>query len=250
LKAVIVSSIVLIVAVIVIFSPWYSVTTSQIVPQIQGYTTQFQTATTNYQTVTVYTLPSPVGLYPANDGGSCAVSWIYCDGYAFWQENLTLQAGVAYKVTVNQCSNCSLEIGGPMKLVNYPVTSILVVTGANVAKIAGSGEASFIVPTSGTYGLIVGNLERYPEYDKGMLNSISITGGTPQSVELTETLTTYTTTPLTQYSQTIVSPYTILGGVASAVILVLLAVVLGVSILVDRGIIAVSTKHHRKRRKR
>lgn len=76
------------------------------------------------------------------------------------------------------------------------------------------------------------------------------TGEQLTSGEVNQTLTTFTTTPLTQYSQTTVSPYTILGDVASAVILVLLAVVLVLSILLDRGILTMSTKQRHKRRKR
>jgi hypothetical protein len=143
LKRVIASSIVLIVAVIAIFSAWYPVTTSQVVPEVVPeavpYTTQF-------------------------------------------------------------------EAGGPFVFTMVTISGVPYYTGEQ------------------------------------------LTGGV--GVTQTLTLTTYSTTPLTQYSQTTVSPYTILGGIASAVILVLLALVLVLSILLDRGIITVPTKHHRKRRKR
>ena len=54
---------------------------------------------------------------------------------------------------------------------------------------------------------------------------------------------------VTEYSQTTVPFYTILGVLASALILVLLTLLLVLSILVDRGMITVPT-NRRKRRKR
>ena len=62
---------------------------------------------------------------------------------------------------------------------------------------------------------------------------------TTGSVEVKETLTTYNISDVTHYSLTTIPFHKILGVVASAAILVLLALVLTLSTLLDQGIIRV-----------
>jgi len=64
------------------------------------------------------------------------------------------------------------------------------------------------------------------------------------------TVYTLTNQVVTEYSQTTVPLYTILGVLASALILVLLALLLALSILFDRRIITVSTNRRKKRKRR
>ena len=221
LKTVIASSIVLIVVAIALFAPWYSVTTSQVVPEIQNYTTQFEEATTNYQTVTIYTMPNPVNLPTPYFG--------------FWlSQSFELVGGSTYNIYVTECTICYL---------------VFEEYSSNVTLFTmGSGERSFVAPMTGSYDVLVQLLG----LGSGTIYSVTITQVEAQSTEVAQTLTTYSTTNVTQYSQTTVPPYTILGAVASTAILILLALILVLSILVNQGIITLSTKHRKttKRRKK
>ncbi len=221
LKAVVVSTLVLIVVILVLIAPWYPMTTSQVVLQTQSFTTQFETPTTNYQTVTVYTLSGPVKLQSVNYGppepsDSCALSWIYCNlAGEFESGRFNLQAEDTYTVTVSECQECSLAIAYGQEIAFGEENTQV--------SIHGSGQTSFVVPNSGAYLVTVGN---YGEWNStGVLNAISITGSVPQSVQVTRTLTTYSTTSVTEYSQIIVSPYTVLGVTVSATAIALLALI-------------------------
>jgi len=213
-KPVIVTGLLLVVAVIAIVSPWYPRTTSQVVPSITSYTTQFETATTSYQLQTIYTLPSPIYLQPDNtNGGSCPSSTYYCDSiWVFSSENLTLQSGINYTLSVNDCKECYLFFGGSP---GYWISSSL------FPDITGSGEISFVPPGSGIFHVVVGvsNLSSSPQ----MLTSILIWTRIPQKIELMQTLTTYSTTSITQYSQTTVPFYTIFEALPSEAIIAILA---------------------------
>lgn len=222
----------LIVVAIALFAPWYSVTTSQVVPEVQNYTTQLEAPTTSLQMETVYTLPNPITI-PAYGGAQNIVSALT----APWvSSSFNLQVGSSISATViGQTYVIGIyENFSPYHDVDFTLNG----------KVPSPGNA--VVPESGPYVVEIVNLNSAPI----TINAISVVESMSQSVEAYQTLTTYTTTPLTQYSQTTVSPYTILGGIASAVILVLLALVLVLSILLDRDIITLSTKRHRKRRKR
>src|SRR5208282_5996516 len=140
----------------------------------------------------------------------------------------------------NECPECSLSIQGVAPVGSSPSTAPQL--NINVG-IDGSGELSFVAPASAMYQVYVAN----DGSSAGMLTAISITTVMAQTVELTQTLTTYSTTGATQYSQATFSPYTLLGAVASVVILILLLAVVVLSVLFDRGIIAVSTKRRKKR---
>jgi hypothetical protein len=245
LKTVIASSIVLIVAAIVLFSPWYSVTLSTQIPQTNTYTKEsvaltsnlgssYATQTSLIQAQTVYSLQAPVSL-----AGEC--------GSACWvSPSFSLKSGSIIQVSVSECQLC--------------VAFIDSTNGSSTGITLGMfmpSTGTFRIPDSGNYVVTLGNTGNFD----GTVTSISVsviiesTNLVTQPTELVETATIalgtiVNTVTYTQYSQAIVSPYTILGGIVSAMILALLAVVLGASVLVDRGIIAVSTKHHRKRRKR
>lgn len=234
LRIIIISAIVLVVAIVVLIMPWYQVTTSQIVPQTQSYTTQFEVPTTNYQIVTVYTLPSPVELHSANYGPPsppCATSFFYCNSNAFWHsENFSLQTGVIYTVTVNECPECSLWFEGIA-----PSGSTPPLTGPQFninVSVDGSGEESFAAPASAMYQVVVGYGGSYNT--TAMLHAISIIGSVPQDVTLTQTLTAYSTRSVTTYAQTTVSPYTTVGVTASATVLVMLVLMVVLSIFFER----------------
>jgi len=208
--------------------------TSQMGPQIQTYTNLFQIPTTSYQSVTVYTLPGPVTIQTANQGGQCKVAWSYCNVAAFFKsQNFSLQAGATYTVSVVQCQECALSIFEQS-------------FGSTNFGILGSGTKSFTASSSGTYWVYVANLENSPD----TVSSISITGSVPLSVEVVQTHIAYATTSGTQYSQTMVSPYQALGPTTSATVLVLLAIIVVVAIVLERGLISASvSSKHRKRHK-
>jgi hypothetical protein len=243
LKTVVVSLIVLVVAAIVLVSPWYQVTTSQVAPTTANYTTQFEVPTVNYQTVTVYTLPSPVQLQSDSYGPPsppCSTAWYYCNVAAFWHSaNITLQTGnVTYTVTVSECQQCSIFFSAVVPAGSTPLTAPQV----NIdVSLSGSGGTSFVVPASGIYQIVAASDVA------GMVNNISITASIPQIVVLTQTLSTYSTTSVTQYHQFTVAPYTILGTTASAVILALLVVVV-LTMLFDRGVITRSKRRKKRQR--
>ena len=215
----------LIAAAILLFAPWYPVTTSQLVAQTQSYTTQFEVPTTNYQTVTAYALSSPVELHSVNYGPPsppCSTSWVYCNVSAMYQsQTFNLQGGVSYTVTVTECPACGIYIEQQFGAYN------------TYASITGSGEASFVAPASGSYQVYASS-GADGGTNPGMLNALTITGSIPQSAEVAQTVTTYSTASVAQYSQTEVSPYMALGLAASATILALLALIVVLCILFER----------------
>lgn len=214
-KPALVTGLVLIVAAIAIVLPWYPLTTSQVVPQTQSYTTQFEVPTTSYQTVTAYTLPGPVEVQSVNYGPPtppCSAGWYYCKPGGFQSQPFNLQSGVSYTVTVNECQACGMYVEQEFGGYN------------TYASITGSGEASFVAPASGSYEIYASS-GADGSTNPGMLNAVLISGSIPQSVELAQTLTTYSTTSVTQYSQAAVSPYTILGVLPSAAIIGILVIV-------------------------
>ena len=225
-----VTGLLLVVAVVAIVSPWYPLTSSQVVPSITSYATQFEIATTSYQLQTIYSLPSPVYLQPDNQqyGGSCPPSsGYYCDStWTFASENFTLQSGVNYTLSVIQCEECHLYFSGSSP---YWTTSPSL-----FPEITGSGEISFFVPGTGIFHVVVGvsNLASSPQ----MLTDILITARTPQKIELMQTVTAYSTTSVTQYSQTTVPFYTILGALPSAAIIGILVIAALFITLRKRGI--------------
>ena len=228
-----VTGLLLTVVAIALVLPWYPVTKSQMVPQIQTYTNLFEVPTESYQSVTVYTLPSPVTVQTANQGGQCEAAWTYCNIAAFFKsQNFSLQAGAIYTVSVVQCQECGLFIFEQS-------------LGFTSFDILGSGTKSFTASSSGTYLVYIANLGNSPD----TVSSISITGNIPENVEVVQTHIAYATTSVTQYSQTMLSPYTALGITTSITVLVLLAIMIVVAIILGQRSILTSASHkHRKRK--
>ncbi len=225
MKTVIASSLVLIVAAIALVLPWYPVTTSQVVPQTQSYTTQFEVPTTTSQMQTVYTLPNPVTIPGAQS--------IFIGLLSPWiSRTFNLQAGLSVSVSVILPSAGYAvfiwENFPPYDRINFTMNGVL------------QGYTA-VVPKSGSYYVTISNLNTTPI----TISALSVSEGVSETVQLTRTLTTYSTTSVTQYSQTTIAPYTTLGLTTSATVLILLALVLLLSILIDRGIINVS-KHRKK----
>jgi len=228
-----VTGLLLTVVAIVLVLPWYPVTKSQMVPQIQTYTNLFEVPTESYQSVTVYTLPSPVTVQTANRGGQCKAAWNDCNVAAFFKsQNFSLQAGASYTVSVVQCQECALFIFEQS-------------FGFHSFDILGSGAKSFTASSSGTYWVYFANLGNSPD----TVSSISITGSVPESVVVVQTHIAYATTSVTQYSQTMLSPYTALGITTSASLVLLLAIMIVIVIILgQRSMLASASHKHRKRK--
>ena len=106
-------------------SPWYPITTSQVVPgKLRVIRPELVVPTTTYQTMVVYNLQSPVQLQSDDLGGSCSSAWYYCNVAAYWHsENLTLQTGVTYTVSVNECQQCSIFFDAIAPAGSTPLTA-------------------------------------------------------------------------------------------------------------------------------
>jgi hypothetical protein len=102
--------------------------------------------------------------------------------------------------------------------------------------VPGRGHGTLTVSRSGEYGIVMYCI------NSCTISALSITTSVPYSFQLTETVATHNTVTMSQRSQAAVPIYTILGGSASAAILVLLALLVIVSILFDQGMISVSRK--------
>jgi hypothetical protein len=219
---------VLIVAAIALFAPWYSVTTSQVVPQTQSYTTQFTIPTTTAQTQTVpqmqtvYVLPNAVTI-PAADPNQPVPSydpqWISPD--------FNLHAGSIVSVT----TTCFCVI--QMRSDFLPFQGIGITQNGASLYVSNS-----VVPKSGPYVLWVWSISLSPvtlsfSVAESVVGSVEVTQIlTTQTV--TQTLATYSITSVTQSSQTTISPYTTFGLTTSATVLALLALIVALSIVFER----------------
>lgn len=202
-------------------------TTGQVVSQTQSYTSQFAVTTTSTQMQTVYTLPSPITILGAQS--------IMIGLLSPWKSSaFSLQAGLSLSISVTLPSSGYAvfvwENFAPFDRINYTLNGVL------------QGYTA-VVPQSGSYYVTISNLNTSPI----TISTLSVAQSASEAVQLTQTVTVYDTTIVSQSLETIVPLYTVLGTVASAIILVLLAVVLALSILLDRGIIMVSKS--RKKRK-
>jgi ribosomal protein L40E len=193
-KPIIVSVIVLAAITLVLVVPWYPLTTSQ------GSTSVFNVPTTNYQTVTVYSLPTPVNYPTSND-----LIW---GGY-WMSSDFNLEAGSTYNLDATQCQNCEI-------LIQYNPTPNSAGTtlqcGSTPCGMMGSGQTSFVAPNTGSYNLLG---ENFNHPFSGAISSISITTEEAQSSEVAQT------THNTAYLTNLVPPFVVLGVLPSALILIL-----------------------------
>ena len=200
LKTVLISSILLIAIVVALFTPWYSVQSSQ------TSTSVFEVPTTSYQTVTIYNLPNPVNLTPItlpNVGYVCT---------CWFSQNFTLQAGSTYSV------NVVFGSGDSLVMVDNAVT------GSDIHDVGQSGVSTFVAPTTGQYNIYLYTFDGKP----GSVYTVSITASQAQNGLVTET--TYRTSQVTAS----VPPYTTLGLTTSATVLALLALIVALCIVFER----------------
>ena len=227
LRSILVSTATLLVAILVLATPFYPVPVSREVVQTDSYTTEFEVSTTTYGVQTIYQLPRPVILMGLTGPPATAI---------FTSTEFKLQSNSIYEANVT-CQPCEVGKGsiflfpqGNNTLLEYPLRY----------DVPGQGHGTLTVSRSGVYGIVMYCI------NSCTISTLSITTSVPYSFQLTETVATYNTATMTQHSQTTVPIYTILGVLASASILILLALLVMVSILFDQGMISVSTKRKKR----
>ena len=223
MKNILVSAVILLVTILVLVTPLFPVPVSQEVVQTNSYTTQFQVSTTTYEVQTIYSLQNPVTLKGLTGPPETAI---------FTSTEFKLRSDSIYEADVT-CQPCEVRNGsiflfpqGNNTLLEYPLRY----------DAPGQGHATLTVSRSGVYGIVMYCIKSCT------ISTLSITTSVPYSFQLTETVTSYNTVTMIQHSMTTVPVYTILGVLASDVILVLLALLVVLAILVDQGMIHVSTK--------
>ena len=150
-------------------------------------------------------------------------------------------------IQVTECQYCVLIIDNTNASFE---TAWIIPLSPSLAGLAPTTEIARVA-YSGNYVVTLGNIGNFA----GTVTSISIsvvasTQIVAQPTNLTQTTIAFSTTDVTSYSQSSILFYTTIGVVPSVIILLLLALALLLSLLVDRGKVTMSTKHHRKSRKR
>jgi len=247
LKTAICSVILMAAVILALAVPWYPVTTSQRVPQIQAYTTNItgsfamtSTGTTvgnltqiNYylplgQSQTVYTLPSPV---------------TFSSQYANWTSpSFYLQSGMAFRLTVSLCEDCFIAMMPQNGTVNgsltYDFNTNPPQLGMNnytvIGLVANSGNYVIFMHNSELKGTVTG-LSVYEMTASLQTSTVTSQAMQVSTVLATVTSTGYSTSNSTAYLQSMTTPYAVLGLGPSAVIIVLVAIMAYFAFVVERG---------------
>ena len=224
MKSAVVGAIVVCVIVLVLLVvPWYPVVTSQNVTQSITFT--YQVATQTYQLQNIYSLPSPITLQGFFQSGSTSSQAFQDLG------DVALQANSLVAVEVNQCQNCDLGISKDFG------------DKATVYSVLGSSfSGDFLVPDSGQYKISVGNLGNTVD----QVTSIVITANIPQNIMASQV--GYNTVEVTTYSVDALAPSLIIGLLPSLAILGVIALVVVVLVLFDRGFLIMTKRRRRRRR--
>ncbi|MGA2791244.1 MAG: hypothetical protein ABSF00_10820 [Candidatus Bathyarchaeia archaeon] len=243
MKAVIASSLVLMVAVIALVLPWYP--TSQVNPQIETYMSEGTVLTTNYETQTSLAQPNGIfSLYaPVNLAGRCMEAcWV---SHSFF-----LQSGSIIQVNVTECQFCMVSIDNTNFSIP-PSDAVIIQLSPVFPPFPSSNQmvATARVSESGHYVVTLGNIG---DFD-GMITNLSVTSiGSTNTLshvaEVMQTTTVFSLTSSTTYLLSSVPLYATIGALSSIIILVLIGILLAVYNLLDRGIIIVTKP--RKKRKR
>ena len=223
MKKVLVSVVILLVTILVLVAPFYPVPVSQVV-QTSSYMSQFQVTATTYEVQTIYRLPRPVILMGLTGPPATAI---------FTSTEFKLQSNSIYEADVT-CQPCEVGKGS---IFLFPQGNNTLLEYSLRYDVPGQGHGTLKVSRSGVYGIVMYCINACT------ISTLSITTSVPYRLQLPETVTTYTKATIMQHSEITVPVYTILGVLASAVILLLLASLVVLVILFDKGMIPVSTKH-------
>jgi len=226
LKSILVSAAILVVTILVLVTPFFPVSVSHEVVQTNSYITQFPASTTTYEMRTVYSLEKVVTLKGLVGPPATAI---------FVSTEFALQSNFTYEVKVT-CQPCDVRNGSIAYFSLFPQGNNTLLGYPLRYDVPGQGHGTLTVSKSGVYGIVMYCV------DLCTLSSLSVTIGIPYGFQLTKTLTTYNTVTMTQHSQTTVPIYTILGMLISAVIIVLAALLVVLSILFDRKMISIGAK--------
>ncbi len=232
---------------ILLVAPWYQVITSQ---QITNTFTQtftattgftFQVASTSQEAQTVYTLPNSITVQGTPNGVNCvaAPSASTCGLWA--STPFTLEAGSSILV------NCECHGVIGIYATTSPYTSVDFTLNGNPS----SNPSGGTVPVTGLYEVGILNLQTYPVTETG----ITVIEQTPVIASLAETSyytannTEFNTVETSVPSISQVAPYSIVGILPSAILILVLCLIVMFMVLVERGIISISIRQRRKRRK-
>ncbi|MGP8069871.1 MAG: hypothetical protein ACLP5V_08280 [Candidatus Bathyarchaeia archaeon] len=212
----------LVIVIVLLATPWYPVVTNRNVSQTFAYT--YQIASQSYQFQNVYTLQNPITLQGLFQSGA-TLSQAYQD-----LGDITLQANSQVAVTINECSVCGLSISKDFgdKETVYSVSG-------------SSSSGDFLVPDSGQYKMSVLNLGT----TSNQVNSISITANIPQNSAVSQV--GYNTVEARSYSVVGVAPSFVIGLLPSITSLALIAIIVVVLVLFDKGILIIGTRRRRRR---
>lgn len=226
---VIVSAILVAAVVLVLVAPWYPVVRNWQVTQTytDPYTYSYQVTSADYQSNTVYALPSPVTLQGYLQSGATFDQVFKSEG------DITLQSGSMVTVDVSQCTSC--------------VTSLDEDFGSKstVFSVAGPTSGDFTVTDSGSYKISIFNAGTTAD----QVTSITIIANVPQvstpTIVLSDNVSN--TVTVTQYSVTTLQPFNVLGTLPSLIVVVVMVLLLAFFVLIDFGLIQISTRRRRRK---
>lgn len=200
----------------VLFISWYPVVSSHDVTQPFTYSYQVQTST--QQTRNLYTLPNPVTLQ-----GFVAVLQQSSNFSQTFRKlgDIALQSGWTVHVQVTQCQYCGTTIGEDFG------------SNTTVYSVTSSSRGTFIVVDAGQYAINIGNIGP----TSGEVASLTVTADIPQNTMQTQL--GYNTATVTIYSVASVPLYTVLGIFPSLAILVIIALIVVLTVLLEQGLIQV-----------
>ena len=223
---IIAAAIIVAVAALVLFTPWYPSVGTQVVTQTFTFAYSYPTTTSNDQVQTVYNLTSAIMLQGLFQSGA-TFSNVYND-----IKDVGLVAGATVTVTVQQCQNCATALDKDFA------------EKSTVFSLYGSGVGDFVVPETGQYKLYVSNLGTTQD----QVTSINISEDIPQSIVGSQTEYETHTVNVTEYSVRSVGPYLIMGILSAALIVAILALPLVALIAIEFGLIQVSVANRRRKR--
>jgi len=227
---------VLLVALVVLVTPWYQITTSN--QASQTFTSEFGIPSTNYQSITPYSLPRPV-----NFATMAKLPIAKYLGLFYITPNFTLQVDLTYELTTTMNCQCWVQLFVAANSYN----------GSFGVTIIGSGQRSFTPPFTGDYyiyiqpdpmsTIVIGGVRMAP---LGTVSTVVVTGVEAQTVAVPQT--TYWTKVSTVYSQLSVPPYASLGSASTTLIVLLLCALVAIAVVIDRNLLRPSRTRHKRRR--
>lgn len=225
MRGIIVSTALLVIALVSFAVPWYPVVNQWNVTQTftDAYTNTYQIPTQSSQAQVLFSLPNPIKLQGMQ--GSAYSAAIKTLG------SVRLQSGSLIYIQVIQCTFC------------YVIIKQEFGNGAEVYDVFGPTSGSFTAMDVGSYNITVGNTGS----TEGQISFMDLMVVEPLNgmQNMLDSNTLYNTVTVTKYSISASSPYTVLGVFPTIVILAVIGLVFVLAIILEPGRI----KARRRRRK-